>query len=76
MFCVQVCGLLWSDEHKELVSALGSPVPDKNDIILWSTKPGEFEPLARLRYHVARPLHIALSPDHTTIGEHICFLNN
>ena len=61
--------LTWSDEYKKLVSALGSPVPSKNNLIFWSTKPGEIESLARLRYHVARPLHISLSPDHTTIGE-------
>ncbi|XP_060606367.1 cell division cycle protein 20 homolog [Ruditapes philippinarum] len=64
----QVCGLLWSEEYNELVSALGSSSPDKNDLIVWNMKKFEFEALAKLRHHTARPLHIALSPDKTTIA--------
>ncbi|WAR23605.1 CDC20-like protein [Mya arenaria] len=76
----QVCGLVWSEEYKELVSALGSATPDKNDLILWNMKNSEFDPVARLRHHMARPLHVALSPDHTTIAtagadESLCLWN-
>lgn len=60
---------MWSEEYKEIVSALGSPTPESNDLILWDMKNCEFEPVDRLRQHMARPLHIALSPDKTTIGK-------
>ncbi|XP_052255803.1 cell division cycle protein 20 homolog [Dreissena polymorpha] len=76
----QVCGLVWSDEYKELLSSTGSPEPDKNDLLLWSMKNCEFEPLGRLRQHLGRPLHIAISPDKTTIAsagadESLCLWN-
>jgi hypothetical protein len=64
----QVCGLLWSEEYNELVSALSSQTPDRNDLVVWNMKKFEFEAVAKLRQHMARPLHIALSPDETTIG--------
>ncbi|XP_045157093.2 cell division cycle protein 20 homolog [Mercenaria mercenaria] len=76
----QICGLLWSEEYNELVSALGSPTPEKNDLIVWNMKKFEFEAVAKLRQHIARPLHIALSPDKTTIAsagadEALCLWN-
>ncbi|KAL3868430.1 hypothetical protein ACJMK2_041238 [Sinanodonta woodiana] len=64
----QICGLLWSPEYHELVSAHGSTKCDNNDVILWNMKNSEFDPVATLRHHCCRPLHIALSPDRTTLA--------
>ncbi|XP_060594953.1 cell division cycle protein 20 homolog [Ruditapes philippinarum] len=77
---LQVCGLLWSEEYNELVSALSSQTPDRNDLVVWNMKKFEFEAVAKLRQHMARPLHIALSPDETTIAsagadEALCLWN-
>jgi len=65
--------VLWSDEYTELVTALGSTTPEKNDIIVWDMKNCKFEPIARLKQHKARPLHIAMSPDKTTVGKKTVF---
>ncbi|XP_056017769.1 cell division cycle protein 20 homolog [Ostrea edulis] len=64
----QICGLLWSVEYQELASTHGSVTPENNDIVLWKMSRFQFEPLARLQQHLARPLHMALSPDGTTIA--------
>ena len=69
-FCLQICSLLWPEDYGELVSSHGSTTPEKNDIILWRMhrEEYEFEPQARLRQHTSRALHLALSPDKTTVG--------
>ncbi|KAL4236585.1 ubiquitin-protein transferase activating protein [Mactra antiquata] len=64
----QVCGLLWSDEYRELVSAHGSATPDKNFLTVWNVQNNQFESVARLKEHRARPLHMTMSPDKTTIA--------
>ncbi|KAJ8299490.1 hypothetical protein KUTeg_023550, partial [Tegillarca granosa] len=64
----QVCGLLWSEEYRELVSSHGSTKAENNDIILWKQRQVDYEPIARLRQHFRRPLHISLSPDGTTLA--------
>jgi len=61
--------VLWSEEYIELVSTLGSSTSEKNDIILWDMTHCKFEPIARLKQHKARPLHIAMSPDKTKVGK-------
>ncbi|XP_062611279.1 cell division cycle protein 20 homolog isoform X1 [Saccostrea cucullata] len=64
----QVCGLLWSQEYQELASSHGSVTPENNDIVLWRMSRFQFEPLAKLQQHLARPLHMTLSPNGTTIA--------
>jgi cell division cycle protein 20 (cofactor of APC complex) len=58
----QVCALQWSDHNKELVSSHGF---SDNQLILWKfptmTKIKEF------KGHTARVLHLAKSPDGSTI---------
>jgi hypothetical protein len=44
---------------------------ENNDIILWRMNRYQFSPIARLSQHQARPLHMSLSPDKTTIGKYI-----
>ena len=71
LFCLQICSLLWPEDYGELVSSHGSTTPENNDIILWRMRREyEFEPQARLRQHTSRALHLALSPDKTTVGEY------
>ena len=65
---LQICGLLWSQEYQELASSHGAVTPENNDIVLWKMSRFQFEPQTRLQQHLARPLHMALSPDETTIG--------
>lgn len=64
----QICGLLWSQEYQELASSHGSVTPENNDIVLWRMSRFQFEPQTRLQQHLARPLHMALSPNGTTIA--------
>nr|XP_022319263.1 cell division cycle protein 20 homolog [Crassostrea virginica] len=64
----QICGLLWSQEYQELASSHGAVTPENNDIVLWKMSRFQFEPQTRLQQHLARPLHMALSPDETTIA--------
>ena len=71
-FFWQICALLWPADYGELVSSHGSTTPENNDIILWRMRRAyEFEPQARLRQHTSRALHLALSPDKTTIGKYL-----
>lgn len=65
----QICSLLWSEDYKELASSHGSLNIENNDIILWKMNQFEFSPVARLSQHIARPLHMSLSPNKTTLGE-------
>lgn len=58
----QVCALLWAENYKELVSGHGFA---NNEIIIWKY-PGMTK-VAELTGHTARVLHLAMSPDATTI---------
>lgn len=58
----QVCALLWAENYKELVSGHGFA---NNEIIIW--KYPSMTKVAELTGHTARVLHLALSPDATTI---------
>lgn len=69
----QVCSLLWSTEHKELVSSHGFA---HNQLILW--KYPSMTKVAELTGHTARVLHMAMSPDGSTVvsaaaDESLCF---
>lgn len=58
----QVCSLLWNPHEKELLSSHGF---SENQLSLW-----KFPSMARvkdLRSHSARVLHLAMSPDGTTV---------
>lgn len=58
----QVCSLLWGENYKELVSGHGFA---NNEIIIW--KYPSMTKVAELTGHTARVLHLAMSPDATTI---------
>ena len=58
----QVCALQWSQHDKELVSSHGY---SHNQLILW--KYPSMVKVAELTGHTARVLHMAQSPDGTTI---------
>ncbi|KAK2142445.1 hypothetical protein LSH36_953g00055, partial [Paralvinella palmiformis] len=58
----QVCALLWSTEYKELVSSHGFA---QNQLIIW--KYPSLDKVTELTGHTARVLHMAMSPDGTTI---------
>jgi len=58
----QVCSLLWSKRDKELLSSHGF---SHNQLILW--KYPSMVKLAELEGHSSRVLHLAQSPDGTTI---------
>merc|ERR1719183_1139187 len=58
----QVCSILWSKRDKELVSSHGF---SHNQLILW--KYPSMVKLAELTGHSSRVLHLAQSPDGTTI---------
>ena len=58
----QVCALQWSAHNKELVSSHGY---SHNQLILW--KYPSMVKLAELTGHTSRVLHMAQSPDGTTI---------
>lgn len=59
---VQVCSLLWSRYDMELLSAHGHR---HNQLCLWSYP--SLVKFAELRGHEKRVLHLALSPDGTTV---------
>ncbi|XP_041357187.1 cell division cycle protein 20 homolog [Gigantopelta aegis] len=58
----QVCAILWSKEHRELISSHGYA---QNQLVIW--KYPKMNKLAELTGHTARVLHMALSPDGTTV---------
>ncbi|XP_050400761.1 cell division cycle protein 20 homolog [Patella vulgata] len=58
----QVCSLLWSKEHKELISSHGFA---QNQLTIW--KYPSMTKVADLTGHTARVLHMAMSPDGTTV---------
>uniref|UniRef100_A0A6P7G1A4 Cell division cycle protein 20 homolog n=1 Tax=Diabrotica virgifera virgifera TaxID=50390 RepID=A0A6P7G1A4_DIAVI len=58
----QVSALLWSTSYKELISGHGFA---NNEIVIWKY-PGVTK-VAELTGHTARVLHLAMSPDGTTI---------
>nr|XP_032837352.1 cell division cycle protein 20 homolog [Petromyzon marinus] len=55
----QVCSVLWSSEHKELLSAHGYP---RNQLALWAYP--EMVPIAKL---LGRVLQVAASPDGSSV---------
>eukprot|EP01033_Poteriospumella_lacustris_P000094 gene94-63_t len=71
----QVCAIQWSSHYKELVSSHGF---SDNQLIVWKYR--DMSKLQELRGHSARVLHLAKSPDDTTIcsasaDETLCFWN-
>lgn len=58
----QVCSLLWSTHYKELISGHGYA---QNQLVIW--KYPLMSRVAELTGHMARVLHLALSPDGTTV---------
>lgn len=58
----QVCSILWSKHYKELVSSHGFA---QNQLILW--KYPSMTKVAELTGHTARVLHMAMSPDGSTV---------
>ncbi|XP_017889126.1 cell division cycle protein 20 homolog [Ceratina calcarata] len=58
----QVCSLLWSTTYKEIVSGHGYA---QNQLIIWKY-PGMTK-VAELTGHSSRVLHLAMSPDGTTV---------
>ncbi|XP_022919018.1 cell division cycle protein 20 homolog [Onthophagus taurus] len=58
----QVCSLLWSTNYKELVSGHGFA---NNQLIIW--KYAGMTKVAELTGHTARVLHLAISPDGSTV---------
>lgn len=59
----QVCALQWNPHQRELVSSHGF---SENQLIVW--KYPAMVRMAELRGHTSRVLHLALSPDGTTIA--------
>lgn len=58
----QVCALLWSPTYKEIISGHGFA---NNEIIIW--KYPSMTKVTELTGHTARVLHLAMSPDGTTV---------
>ncbi|KAI4460335.1 cell division cycle 20 cdc20 fizzy -related [Holotrichia oblita] len=58
----QVCGLLWSTNYKEMISGHGFA---NNQLIIWKY-PGMTK-VSELTGHTARVLHLAMSPDGSTV---------
>nr|ATL75343.1 fizzy-like protein [Diachasma muliebre] len=58
----QVCSLLWSPTYKEIVSGHGYA---QNQLTIW--KYPNMTKVAELTGHTARVLHLAMSPDGTTV---------
>lgn len=58
----QVCSLLWSTTFNELISGHGFA---NNQLIIW--KYPSMSKVAELTGHTARVLHLAMSPDGTTV---------
>lgn len=59
---LQVCGLLWSTRHHELISAHGY---SQNQLTIWDYP--ALSPIANLYGHEGRILHIAMSPAGETV---------
>lgn len=59
----QVCGIIWSDHYKELISAHNST---REQLIIW--KFPSMDVLARLQGHATRTTHMAKSPDGQVIA--------
>ncbi|KAE9322638.1 hypothetical protein PR003_g17179 [Phytophthora rubi] len=73
----QVCSLVWSSTTQELVSAHGQ-LSASNQLTLW-TYPS-MKPLRDLTWHTSRALHLAISPNGTSVAsagadETLCFWN-
>jgi cell division cycle 20, cofactor of APC complex len=58
----QVCSIVWNKFDKEVVSGHGY---SRNQLCVW--KYGTFDKVAELRGHTSRVLHLALSPDGSTV---------
>ncbi|KAK3090351.1 hypothetical protein FSP39_011110 [Pinctada imbricata] len=58
----QVCSILWSKEHRELISSHGFAL---NQLSIW--KYPQLTKVAELTGHTARVLHMAMSPDGQTV---------
>merc|ERR1719159_1014575 len=58
----QVCALLWSRHHKEIVSSHGF---SQNQLCLWRYP--SMTKLCELTGHTSRVLHLAQSPDGSTV---------
>ncbi|KAL3277044.1 hypothetical protein HHI36_012405 [Cryptolaemus montrouzieri] len=58
----QVCSILWSSHYKELISGHGFA---NNELIIWKY-PGMTK-VTELTGHTARVLHLAMSPDGSTV---------
>ncbi|CAH4034005.1 cell division cycle protein 20 homolog [Pieris brassicae] len=58
----QVCSILWSSHYKELISGHGYA---NNQLVIW--KYPSMARVADLTGHVARVLHLCLSPDGTSV---------
>ncbi|KAL1489266.1 hypothetical protein ABEB36_014199 [Hypothenemus hampei] len=58
----QVCSLLWAQNYKELVSGHGFA---NNEVAIW--KYPAMTKVSELKGHTARVLHLAMSPDGSTI---------
>ncbi|XP_033125629.1 cell division cycle protein 20 homolog isoform X2 [Anneissia japonica] len=58
----QVCSILWSREHKELISAHGFA---QNQLIIW--KYPSMHRVTELLGHTQRILHMSMSPDGSTV---------
>ena len=65
----QICSLIWSKNSKEIVSSHGY---EKNELFVWKYMPHKTEmPIVKtseLSGHESRVLHLALSPNGTTVA--------
>ena len=63
----QVSGLVWSTNHRELLSTHGNP---SNQLAVWSCDPStsKLSSIAKLCGHEDRILHVAVSPDGETVA--------
>lgn len=65
----QICSLIWSKNSKEIVSSHGY---EKNELFVWKYSPHKSDSpitkIAELSGHESRVLHLALSPNGTTVA--------
>ena len=65
----QICSLIWSKNSKEIVSSHGY---EKNELFVWKYSPNKADipvtKTAELWGHESRVLHLALSPNGTTVA--------
>lgn len=59
----QVCSLMWNPYEKEILSSHGFV---NNELSIW--KYPQMKKITDLRGHTSRVLHLALSPDGTTVA--------